>query len=250
MRFKQTYWYLAVTFAALVLIYIFQPRIETGKDVIAKMKDSKDGELFELLSFHQKSQALKNDSVLSTQIWIEYYKQPGHLLIKYDSLDSEAGMIFRKDSMYRFSYGMLRGQTYRPHELLILGFDVYHQPIEKTMKQLKALNYNIDIVKDTAMMNLHGYLIGDPDSKAFFIDKERWLFRKSYMITSGDTVSTTFSNYEETVKGPLATHVTFYRNQRKVFQEIYYNITFPEELPDALFSPENFTATGKILENQ
>ncbi len=250
MRFKQTYWYLLVTIVALLLVYIFQPNIETGKDVIEKMKDSKDGALFELISFHQKSQAIKDDSVLSTQTWIEYYKNPGHLLIKYDSLDSEAGMIFRKDSMYRFSYGMLRGQTYRPHELLILGFDVYHQPIEKTMKQLKALNYNLDIVNDTSIMNLQGYLIGNPNSKAFFIDKEQWLFRKSFMITSGDTISTTFTNYKNTEKGPLATHVSFYRNRNKVFQEIYYNITFPEELPDALFSPGNFTATGKILENQ
>ncbi len=250
MRFKQTYWYLIVTFAALVLIYIFQPRIETGKDVIAKMKESKDGELFELISFHQKSQALKNDSVLSTQTWVEYYKQPGHLLIKYDSLDSDAGMIFRKDSMYRFSYGMLRGQTYRPHELLILGFDVYHQPVEKTLNQLKNLNYNLEMAKDTTIMDLQGYLIGNPASKAFFIDKERWLFRKSFMITSGDTISTSFSNYKDTEKGPLALHVSFYRNQNKVFQEIYYNIKFPEELPDALFLPGNFTATGKILENQ
>lgn len=66
------------------------------------------------------------------------------------------------------------------HPLMVLGFDVYHQPVAETVRKLEALKFDLAKVHQTTWEGRATRVVsanpGDSVSPQFWIDKERLHF--------------------------------------------------------------------------
>jgi hypothetical protein len=69
----------------------------------------------------------------------------GALVIKFNSMASGNGMIFRNDSLLSYADDNLKMKSPKIHELIILGFSVYTSSPDSTLTKLKAAGFDHDV---------------------------------------------------------------------------------------------------------
>ena len=115
-----------------------------GRDLIRAMHDHYKGKWYRNLTFRQQSQFYKNGSMERQETWYEALKAPVGLVIKFGSMESGNGIVFRNDTMFVFKNDTMQIQIRRVHDLLVLGFDVYVDDPETTIRRLGDAGYNLD----------------------------------------------------------------------------------------------------------
>jgi len=224
-------------------------QISNGLDVIEAMYNEYEGEWYKHLTFVQKTTFYNQDgSVQRTQNWYEALSLPGKLAIKFDSKTSNNGILFNDGIQYGYANGDLVQEVEREHELLILGFDVYHQDPAKTAIQLKNLGFELDKVYEDEWQGRAVYVVGvdspDTTSAQFWVDKERLYFVRNIVIGRFDTVQEVqFNKYERLGKGWIAPEVIFKANGFMGLLEEYLQIVIPDTLGQEIFNPILFTET-------
>ena len=202
-----------------------------GEAVISLMNATYQDRWYPNVTFEQKAMIYNNDTLVSEQIWLEALKMGEGLTIKFDSISSGNGYIFKNDSIYVFKDGVTVGKRKRVHDILELGFNVYKQPVEITIAKLKKADLDFSYLEQ----NDDYYIIGNPEIKRVWIEKERLLF---YKIESknekGDISKIEFNKYEALGEGWIAPEVIFYTNNKMTFKEEYFNIQLPDSLPNIL----------------
>src|SRR4051812_26818764 len=111
-------------------------KIKTGEDLIKEMHQKYAGKWYKTLTFVQKNTQYKPDGTTQNSIWYEAMSSPGKLRIDFDPLDKGNGILFADDQQHSFRDGKLARSQPLIHPLMVLGFDVYMQPVEKTISQL------------------------------------------------------------------------------------------------------------------
>lgn len=222
--------------------------IKDGESLIKAMHKKYEGRWYKTLTFEQ--QTIRYDTsgnVLSEDIWYEAMQLPDQLAIKFKDWTSGNGMMIRNDSLYSFNGGEVSNTRPMLHPLLILGFSVYSQPIEKTLKDLKALG--VDFSKfhkrdyEGREVYVVGALEGDESSTQFWVEKDRLLFvRMIQDFGNGRTQDIRFNNYEPLGGGWIAPEVVFYSNGKIRLKEVYKNIRTPVLGLD-VFDPQQFTVS-------
>lgn len=220
--------------------------IQSGEELISAMHKKYDGKWYQTLTFEQ--QTLRYDTagnITSEELWYEALEMPDKLTIKINAFDSGNGMMIRNDSLYQFSNGSIAGTRPMLHPLLILGFSVYNQPVEKTIADLKVLG--IDFEKfhkrtyEGKKVYVVGALEGDETSTQFWIDRERMLFvRLIQDFGQGRSQDIRFNKYQPLGNAWIAPEVLFYSNGQLRLKEVYTNIRTPE-LGQEIFNPNFFT---------
>ena len=123
------------------------------------------------------------------------------------------------------------------HDLLVLGFSVYFETPEETLDKLKFSGLDLSYFKDSGDF----YLIGNPDKKQAWIEKERLLFSKLENVDRRkNKLITEFNKYQKLGQAWIAPEVLFYRNGKLYMKEEYYDIDIPRELPNNLFNTTEF----------
>ena len=182
-------------------------------------------------------------------------------LLQQKGMTAEAlvDLLYRRSGMLGVSgvssdfRELLASDKPRIHPLLVLGFDVYTQPVAKTVQQLKDLHLDLSIMHEEQWEGrptlVCGAKQGDVKSPQFWIDKERLYFVRLLQPDEQDPSSTEdirFEDYRQVEGGGwVSEHVTVYSAGKLVFEEKYSNVKVDPPLQDQLFDPQSFAKAGK-----
>lgn len=224
--------------------------ITSADQLLEAMRARYDGKWYENLTFVQKSTYLRSDgSVNRVETWYEAMIVPGRLRIDIGEPSRGTGVLYRNDSAYALDRGRVVDRRRDLNPLLVLGFDVYRQPVAKTMSQLKAEGINLSVLRTDKLAGRDMYVVGagptDSTSNQFWIDAERLLFVRLIQTTTGQTKRTTDTRFEKYVKhgdGWVAEEVRVLVGGRMVFHEEYSNVRANIEIDPAMFLPEKWTS--------
>jgi len=238
---------------AVVSVGASAQAISTPQQLIAAMHDRYASKWYHTLTFEQKSVTHKADGTDSTELWHEALMLPGRLRIDIGDRTAGNGMLFSNSHLYIYKDGKLANQRDFIHPLLVLGFDVYKQPVDKTMQQLKDLNVDLASMHEENFEGRPTYVVGakqgDLQTLQFWIDKERLYFVRLLRPSekqAGAVQDVRFDDYKQVEGGGwLAERVAIIAEGKVVFEELYSDIKINPPLSDDLFNPEQFFQTGK-----
>ena len=158
----------------------FAADIRSGEDVIAAMYKKYEGKWYKTLTFVQKTITHKPDGTSSTEIWYEAMHLPGKLRIDIDPLEKGNGMLFADGKITSFRDGKSGPSRPFVHPLMVLGFDVYGQPVATTIEQVKSIGIDLTVLHEEKWMGKDVYVIGarqgDVTTPQVWIDKKDLVF--------------------------------------------------------------------------
>ncbi len=219
--------------------------VKDAEGLVRAMLNKYEGKWYQTMTFEQRT--VRYDSVgnvTSDKIWYEAMQMPDQLVIKFEDWDSGNGMLFRNDSLYRFEDGSVAASRPMIHPLMVLGFSVYNQPLEKTISSLNALGFDFSKFHKREFNGKKVYVVGadegDETSNQFWIEKDRLLFvRLIQDFGNGRNQDIRFTNYQKLGEGWVAAQVDFYSGDKLRLRETYSNIQSPE-LNQTIFDPSAF----------
>ena len=220
-----------------------------GVEVVTRMRERYLGKWYRTLTFIQKT-TLPDGKV---EIWYEAAELPGKLRIDIAPLQGKNTILFRNDTLYDFKGGKLAEAKPLIHPLMVLGFDVYAQPLDKTLSQLRELGFDLGKVHQAEWQGRPTYVVGaaagDSLSRQFWIDQERLYFVR--MVEPGKKdpatkVETQFNRYIPMGDGWLETEVRFLVNGETKMLEEYTKPRAGVKLDPAIFDPDRWVAPGWV----
>src|SRR5258706_4344139 len=160
----------------MFVLTLQQGPIRSGEDVIRAMHDRYAGKWYTTLSFVQHQAGTKADGTQDHSTWREDARIPGNLRIDFLP-DSGNGLLFSNDSEYVRQADTLAHAEALIHPLMVLGFDVYAQPVATSIAKLKALGIDLSVVHEDSWEGRPAYVVGakagDLRTKQFWIEKGR-----------------------------------------------------------------------------
>jgi outer membrane lipoprotein-sorting protein len=233
---------------ALLSLSASAQTINTPAQLIAAMHDRYASKWYHTLTFEQKSVTHKPDGTESTELWHEALMLPGRLRIDIGDRAAGNGMLFADNHLYIFKEGSVANRRDFIHPLMVLGFDVYTQPTETTMRQLKDLGIDLASMHEENFEGRPTYVVGakqgDLQTLQFWIDKEHLYFVRMLRPSekqAGAVQDVRFQDYKAVEGGGwLAEHVAIVADGKVVFEELYSDIKINPTLSEKLFDPEQF----------
>jgi hypothetical protein len=222
--------------------------IRTGEALIHAMHDRYQNNWYRTLTFTQKSTTYNPGGSTQSEIWHEAAVLPGKLRIDMGPLSDGNGAIFADGTLSLFKDGKVTHSAPFVHMLMVLGFDVYAQDAEITIRQAKGQGFDLAKLHEDVWEGAPVYLVGadagDSKSKQFWIDKQRlWLLRLIEPGRQDPTriTDTLFLDYRKLSTGWVAAQVEVYVEGHKIFSEEYSEIESPT-LDPGVFDPKQFSA--------
>ena len=219
------------------------PAVHSGEDVIRAMHDRYAGKWYTTLSFVQHNTATRPNGDQEHSTWHEDARIPGRLRIDFLP-DSGNGLLFADDSEYVRQADTLSHVEALIHPLMVLGFDVYAQPVATTIAKLRALGIDLSQVHEDTWEGRPAYVVGaragDLRTRQFWIEKERLVFVRLLEPGRRDTTKVNESRFESyRAVGPawVSPRVEFLVDGRQVWLEEYDDILTGKPLADSLFTP-------------
>jgi hypothetical protein len=220
-----------------------------GIELIGQMHQRYSGKWYRTLTFVQKTTLAAG----RVETWYEAAELPGKLRIDIAPLDAKNTLLFRDDSIFEFKGGKLAEAHPMIHPLMVLGFDVYAQPTETTVRQLQALGFDLSRLHESTWQGRPAYVVGaaagDSLTRQFWIDKERLYFVR--MVEPGKQdpsarVETLFNKYIPMGQGWLETEVRFLVNGETKMLEEYSSPKAGVELDPAIFDARRWVPPGWV----
>jgi len=249
------------TFSLLLIVLTFAiptfAQFKSGEDVLAAMKKKYDGKWYKTLTFEQKTVNYKPDGTSEAHTWYEALTVPGKLRIDIAPIEKGDGIIFADGKLFQFRDGKLAGSRDFVHPLLVLGFDVYGQPVETTLAQLKGLGIDMSVVHEEPWQGSTAIVVGakqgDLNTPQFWIDKKNLVFTRLFQPAGRDKKSiqeTQFNGYQK-VKGGgwVSAEVKFFVDGKLTTTEEYTKIETDKTLSPDLWNPEKWTSVDKKYVN-
>ena len=226
--------------------------ISTPAQLIAAMHDRYAGKWYHSLTFEQQSITHKPDGTDSTETWHEALLLPGKLRIDIGDRGAGNGMIFANNHLSVFREGKLVNERDFIHPLLVLGFDVYAEPVDVTMQQLQQLHFDLATMHQDSFDGRPMYVVGakpgDLKTPQFWIDKERLYFVRMIQPSEKqpDRIQDSrFTDYKQVEGGGwVAEHVELYVDGKLVFEEKYSDVKVNPPVNEELFDPQKFAAAN------
>jgi hypothetical protein len=199
---------------------------------------------FHTLTFTQKTTVRLPSGGEIAQTYYESMETPGRLRIDTD-IQSKSGILFVRDSSFRFSAGKLVATDTLLNELLVLGFDIYTQPVARTESVLHRLGFDLNRFHESTWQGTPVYVVGaargDTTSKQFYIDRDRLLFLRVIESTPRGRSDTRFGAYVQYGGGWVATEVQQFVNGKRTVLEQYSGVRANPPLSSALFDPKQWS---------
>ena len=220
-------------------------RLRDGKDLLRAMHDRYQHDWYETLTFEQTSTTHNPDGTSKSEIWHEAARLPGSLRIDIGDPAQGNGVLIADGTMTRFRSGQVT--TSRPfiHLLLVLGFDVYRQPVRRTVDELAGID--LSKLREDTWQGVPVYVVGadagDSTTKQFWVEKKRLLFVRLIEPDEHDESKTNdvrFLDYRKLSPGWVAARVELYVDGKNVFSERYADIRANPKLDPTIFDPRQF----------
>lgn len=220
------------------------PAITTVAQLVTAMHDRYAGKWYPTLTFVQKNTRYLANGSTDTSTWSEVLSLPGRLRIDVEPRANGNGNIYRNDTVYVFNSGRLVRQARAPHPLLLLGFDVYFIPVERTLAGLREIGFDLTRMHEATWQGRPAYVVGavagDTRSRQFWIDRERLVFVRMLEPSRRDTTKTAeirFNRYYQVGDAWLSPEVEFLIDGARDFLEEYTEIKTGLPVDDSVFDP-------------
>ena len=219
----------------------------TGRDLIRAMHDRYAGKWYHTLVFTQHNTTTRPDGTKDHSTWREYAALPGQLRIDFLPADSGNGVLFTNDSQYTFAADTIANAIAFVHPLMVLGFDVYVDPVEKSIARLEQYGFDLTRVREDVWHGRTVYIVGekpgDGHSRQFWVDKGRLLFVRMLEPARRDSTKTTdtrFNRYQPVGSAWLSAEVEFLVDEQPRWLEQYVDIKTDTTLSADLFDPKQW----------
>lgn len=226
---------------------------KSGDELVKTMHDRYAGTWYHTLSFLQHNTAyLPNDSI-EHSTWFERMSVPGSLRIDFrggPGFPPTAGILFARDSQFIVSGDTLANAMAFIHPLMVLGFDVYNQPVERTLARLRDLAFDLSVMHEDTWQGRPVYVVGaqagDLHTRQFWVDRERLVFVRMLEPGRRDTSTTTetqFNDYRQVKGGWVSAQVLLLVNGQRRWMEEYDDIKTNVPLTAGVFDVKRWKAT-------
>lgn len=244
---------LRVWYAGLLILLAGHARAHNGADVIRAMHDRYAGRWYHTLSFRQQNTACLPGDSLEHSTWFERAAIPGNLRIDFRGGANAPvgdGMLFARDSLFVMRSDTLARAVPFVHPLMLLGFDVYAQPVERTLQQLAGLGFDLSVVHEDTWQGRPVYVIGatsgDRRTRQFWVDEGRLLFVRMIEPSRRDTTHTAetqFNQYRRHGDGWVAEEVLFLVGGQRTWLEQYSEVQVEVPIADGVFDVRRWKET-------
>ena len=227
-----------------------QRPITTPRQLLDAMHARYEGKWYRTLTFRQDNTQHHPDGTVEHSVWREWLQAPGRLRIEFQPPDSGNGVLFANDSIYPFKADsqMPAGRAFI-HPLLVLGFDVYAQPVEHTQQQLATRGFDLSVLSEATWEGRPVWVVGakagDARTRQFWVDKERLVFVRLLEPSRADTTKITetrFNKYAPLEGGWVSPEVEFLVDGQQQFLEEYSEIKANVAFPARLWDPRAWKA--------
>ena len=241
---------LAVIGTTLMFPAMASAQITNAETLVRAMHDRYAKSWYKTLTFTQKSTTYNPDGTTKVETWYEAALLPGKLRIDIGPKQDGKAYILSDGNVTIFDQGKEVRSRPLQNMLLVLGFDVYGQPPEKTLQIIESEKYDVSKFHEDSFEGKAMYVVGadkgDLKSRQFWIDKKSVLFFRLYQPDRTDpnkTEEIRFVDYRPMSGGGLvAARVEMRVEDKIVFTEDYSEIKVNMPLEAALFVPKQFTA--------
>ena len=234
---------------ALLAAGIPAQEIRDGETLLRAMHGRYQNNWYETLTFTQKSTTHNDDGTDKSEIWHEAMLLPGNLRIDIGPPADGNGMLVANGALTSFQNGKASDPHPFVHMLLVLGFDVFRQPTQATVDQIKGQGFDLTKLREDSWDGESVYVVGadkgDLKSKQFWVEKKRLLFVRMIAPDRRDAAKTAdsrFADYRQLPVGWVAARVEFFVAGKKVFSEEYSEIQTNPKLDPAIFDPRQFNS--------
>jgi len=240
--------------ATLLLFALLTPlapgqNIHNGEDVLRAMHD-RYPKWYQTIAFTQKSTTYKPDGTSTAETWYEASSIPGKLRIDIGPASDGNGYVLVDGKVSIIKDNQVVSTRDSVNMLLVLGFDVYRQDPETTIKVVKGEGYDLSKLREDVWEGKPVYVVGaekgDLKSRQFWVEKDTLLFVREIEPAHGDPGKLhdiRFTRYEPLEGGWVATGVEVYSDGKKVFSEDYTDIRANVKLDPAVFDAQQFSTT-------
>lgn len=227
--------------------------IKSGEELVAAMHKKYEKKWYKTLTFVQKTITHKPDGTTESETWYEALSAPGKLRIDFEPLDKHAGLIFADGKIHVFRDGKLANSRPFVHPLLVLGFDVYKQPAETTIAQLKGLGLDLTVLHEDTWQGQPVYVVGakqgDMTTPQFWVTKKNLLFVRLIQLGGRDKKSVHETQFNKYVKvkggGWVSAEVLFFVDGKATTSEEYSEIRAGMPLDANLWNPESWLTVDR-----
>jgi hypothetical protein len=224
--------------------------IRTGDGLLRAMHERYQASWYKTLTFMQKSTTYKPDGTSSAATWYEAALLPGKLRIDIGPPTEGNGYVLVDGKVTIVQKDKVTGTRPQVNMLLVLGFDVYTQDPETTIKVVKGEGYDLTKLREDIWEGHPAYVVGadkgDLKSKQFWVAKETLLFVREIEPARDDPKKVDdirFTDYRPLAGAWVAARVEVHSDDKLVFSEDYTDIQANVKLAPAVFDPQQFSST-------
>lgn len=215
-----------------------------GAELVRLMHDRYVAKWYTTLTFTQATQRRTAADTMVHETWYEAMKLPGRLRIDVGAPDGDPIILFARDSIFVRRGGKNLPPRAGRNPLLVLGFDIYTQPIERSVSALREEGFDLSRIHEGTWQGRRVFIVGaatgDTTSKQFWIDADRLVFvRMIGPVAQGrpGLEDVRFDRYQPAGEGWLATLVTDTRAGKLVQSEDYSDIRVNVPVADSRLDP-------------
>jgi outer membrane lipoprotein-sorting protein len=218
---------------------------KTGEDIVKMMYNRYAGKWHRTLTFTQKTERYRNDSLKSTQTWHEAMLAPDKLRIDIEPLANGNTIIFRGDSTYNFRNGQLRSASKDENDLIFLLGGLYFYPWDAVVAKLKSGGYDLSKSYETTWKDKPVYVIGsnnkdDLTSNQLWVDKKELYLVRMIEQTKGTKEECIFDDHVKIGGGWSETKAAFYFGGKLLQVETYSDYKEEPDLDERIFDPKKY----------
>src|SRR5215469_8279952 len=225
-------------------------QIRNGEDLLRAMHARYAKSWYQTVTFTQKSTTYKDDGTSSAETWYEAASVPGKLRIDIGAPADGKGYVLVDGNVSIVKDNKVATSRHSVNILLVLGFDVYRQDPETTIKVVKGEGYDLSKVREDTWEGKPAYVVGadkgDEKSRQFWVAKDTLLFLRVIEPAQGDATKVDdirFIHYQPLAGAWIAAGVAVYADGKKVFSEDYTDIQANVKLDPAVWDPQQFSTT-------
>jgi len=229
-------------------------QISTPEQLLSAMHDRYAGRWYNTLSFTQKTtRHLANDSV-RVDTWREWGAMPGRLRIEMGDPAAGNGAIYANDSVYGIRGGNVAMRRAQRNSLMVLGFDVYAQPVERSAEILREEGFLPGTLRTDSWNGRPAYVVSSDANgghREFWVDAGNMLYVRSIEPAPGPAgtaprvMDVRFEDYRQHGGGWVAERVDILMDGKPLQMEEYTDVKVNQPFSPDLFIPEKWTTTPK-----
>jgi hypothetical protein len=221
----------------------------SGDAIIRQMHDRYAGKWYHNMTFQQTTTAWDSAGNKTVATWYETLQMPGTIRIDFAPRSDGNGVLATHDSTFVIQHGAVTTVRAGGNILLTMAFDVYDQPVDKTVAVVRAAGYDLSKVHTDTWQGMPVYVIGadagDMNAPQLWIDSKRLLLVRIFTPTKPGATTMRdirFNQWRPIAGGWIAPNVEFYVGTTHQRTEDYDNIKTNVAISPELFDVSKWSS--------